>query len=104
LDVISANVIGTNAFAKTIATFIASGFYKENMIIQASQNYKFVLIVLLSALVHNLIYFFFFIKVSEQNFILFYLRYGLASTGYTTFFSTFVVLFQISSNKIKFYQ
>jgi rod shape-determining protein MreD len=100
LDVISADIIGTNALAKTIAAFIASFFYKENNTIQFTKSYKFILIVLLSAFVHNIIYYFFFINASDQSFFLFYLKYGLATTVYTTFFSTFVLLFQISSNRL----
>lgn len=101
LDVISANVIGTNALTKTIAAFVASYFYSESTPINKSTNYKFILIVFLSALIHNLIYFLFFIQIDMQNFILFYLRFALASTAFTAFAATFVVLFKMSSNKMK---
>ncbi len=100
-DVISADIVGTNALAKTIAAFITSFFYKEGNENKITKSYKFILIVLLVTFIHNIVYFFFYIKTSDQDFFLFYLKYGLASTVYTTFFSIFVFLFQIPSNRIK---
>lgn len=102
LDIISADVIGTNAFAKTLCAFAASYFYKESATKQITKKYSFILITLFAALVHNLIYCFYYIRTSEHDFILYYVRYSLASTLYTTFFSSFVLLFQITRNRIKY--
>lgn len=100
-DTISADIIGTNALSKTVVAFITGFFYKERNDYKIIQNYKFILIVLFTTIIHNLIYFFFYIKTSEQNFMLFYLKYGIASAFYTTFFAALVFLFQIPSNRIK---
>lgn len=101
LDIISADVVGTNAFSKTIAAFIVSYFYKENKINFITKGYQFILISFLATLIHNIVYFFFYIKTSEQDFLVFYLKYGLATTAYTTVFAILVVLFQMPSNRIK---
>lgn len=100
-DLVSADIIGTNALSKTVAAFVASFFYKETEKYKITKNYRFILIVALAAFVHNLIYYFFYIKTSEQNFMIFYLRYGVASAVYTTFFAALLFLFQIPSNRIK---
>jgi rod shape-determining protein MreD len=100
-DIISADVPGTNALAKTVAALIASYFYKETNTFQITRSYKFILIVLLSVFIHNIIYFFFYIKASDMNFLVFYMKYGLATTVYTTFFSTLIFLLQIPSKRIK---
>ena len=100
-DIISVDIIGTNALAKTVAAFIAGFFYKERETSKITKSNKFILITLLVTLIHNLIYFFFYIKTSDQNFMVFYLRYGLSATLYTTFCASLVFLFQIPSNHIK---
>jgi rod shape-determining protein MreD len=104
VDVIMPDVIGTNALTKTIAALMASFFYKEGKtaISKTLRSYKFILIVLLSALMHNIVYFFFYIKTSEQNFSFLYLQYGLATTIYTAFFAALMYFLQIPSNKIKY--
>lgn len=92
-DVVSADVIGTNALAKTVAGFIAGYFYRENFAFQTIGSMKFVAIVLLSAFAHNMIYTFFFIKPMQVAFIQFFLQYGLAATLYTTVAAVFPVLY-----------
>jgi rod shape-determining protein MreD len=101
VDIITIDTLGTNAFAKTIAAFVASYFYSENNNLKITKNYKFIIIVLLTTFLHNLVYFFFYIKTSEQNFFAFYLKYGFATTIYTTFFAALVFLLQIPSNRLK---
>jgi len=100
VDAISIDVLGTNALAKVIAAFIASCFYNENNN-NTTQNIKFIWIVLLSVFVHNIIYTFFYIKLTEQNFLTFYLKNGIFTTVYTTFFAIFIILFQIPYKRIK---
>jgi rod shape-determining protein MreD len=91
-DIVSMDVIGTNAFAKVIAGFSAGFFYKENTVNKLLGTYSFIGVVFLSAFMHNLVYFFFYIKPTEISLLTFFLRYGLASTFYTTAFSVIVVL------------
>jgi rod shape-determining protein MreD len=99
-DIFSLDVIGTNALAQTVAAFISGWFYKvgkENLILG---NFRFILIVFLGAFVHNIIYFFLYLKVSELNFINFFLKYGIATSFYTTVFSVIVVLLKIPRREI----
>jgi len=100
-DIIFVDIIGTNALAKTATAFTSSFFYKEGNEHKITKNYKFILVVLLATFIHNLIYYFFYIRTSEQNFIVFYLKYGIASTLYTAFFASLLFLIQIPSNRIK---
>lgn len=94
-DFISFDVIGTNALSKTVAAFVAGWFYvrdKEDII---TGSYKFPLITLLAAFLHNIIYYFFYIQPSELEFRSFFLQYGIASTFYTAVFSLFVMFFKL---------
>ncbi len=94
-DFISFDVIGTNALSKTVAGFVAGWFYlrdKEDII---TGSYKFPLITLLAAFMHNIIYYFFYIQVSELDFWNFFIKYGIASSFYTTIFSLFVMFFKL---------
>lgn len=97
-DIISADVPGTNALAKIVAALVASYFYKERNTAQITENYKFLWVIFLSVLAHNIIYFLFYIKVDD---VLFYMKYGFATTIYTTFFGL-IFLLKIPSKSIKF--
>ena len=103
LDFVSGDIMGINALTKTIIAFIAGKFHKKDAIKQIINEYKFIFVVLICSITHNLIYFLFSINISEQSFILYYLRYSLASTLYTTFISTFSYIFQLSRNRIRYY-
>lgn len=94
-DLISLDVIGTNALAKTIVAFSAGWFYEAGKEDVLPGSYKFPLLVLLSAFLHNLVYYFFYIKASDLNFLNFFLRYGLAASFYTSVFSLFVMFFKL---------
>ncbi|MES2764834.1 MAG: rod shape-determining protein MreD [Bacteroidota bacterium] len=99
-DIISVDVLGTNALAKSIAGFIAGYFYSEDEREDKTGSYKFLLIVFLCALIHNLIYFFFYIRLTEMGFLEFFLKYGVASTLYTTVAAVFPML--IASRKKRY--
>ena len=68
LDIVSFDVVGTNALAKTVAAFIAGLFYYEGKTNKIIGSFNFLGIVFLSTLAHNLVYFFFYIKPSELFF------------------------------------
>lgn len=91
-DILTLDVIGTNALSKTIVAFISGFFYKEDFFKPTISNIKFFWIVLLSCFVHNLIYYFFYIRQSELNFFVFFFKYGIASTLYTSLFAFFIIL------------
>jgi hypothetical protein len=48
---------------------------------------RFPIIVALCALLHNLIYYFFYLRLTEIDFVQFFLRYGAATALYTTVLS-----------------
>lgn len=91
-DIVSFDLIGTNALAKTFVGFTAGYFYKEGFYKATVSNIKFIFIVFLCSLINNFIYYLIFIKPMELNFLTFFLRYGLAMAFYTTIFSIFVLL------------
>jgi len=92
-DILSSGIIGTNALAKMIGAFVAGYFYVEGRPIQeAVGTFRFLGIVALSALIHNLIFYFFFTQPSDLNFVTFFLRSGIASALYTTVLAALVML------------
>ena len=93
LDVVSKDVLGTNAMSKTIAGFVAGYFYKEGFAREVIGNYRFVAIVAVSTFVHNLLYFFFYVKPMEVSFIGFFTKFGVATTLYTTVVAVFPMLY-----------
>ncbi len=99
-DLVSANNLATNALAKTIAAYIAGFFFKPTSVKQNLQTFRFVLIVLLSSFVHNIIYYFFYIKSSPLDFWSFFLKFGVAASFYTAVISVFPVLVRIPGRQI----
>ena len=89
-DIVSGDVMGINAFTKITAAFIAGFFYKENKIEQIIKSYNFLILVFFSSFIHNIIYFIFYIKGTNISFFNFFLKYGLATSFYTTVISGFV--------------
>lgn len=94
-DIVSADVIGTNALSKTIAAFIAGSFFKEGQTARTIGSLKFLTIVFVCSIFHNLVYFFFYIKLSELSYFSFFFKYGLAISFYTTVFAIFAMLTKI---------
>ena len=92
-DVVSTDVIGTNALAKTFAGFIAGYFYRHGFIKEIIGSARFLMIVTLAGFVHNLIYNFFFLRPMQVSFIMFFVQYGVASTLYTTVAAVFPMLY-----------
>lgn len=92
-DLISSDIIGTNALAKMLAGFIAGYFFDEKLEIQeAVGGFRFLGVVALSALVHNIIYYFFYVQPTDLSFVSFFLRNGIAASLYTAVISVLVML------------
>jgi hypothetical protein len=83
-DIASNDVLGSNALAKILAAFVAGYFYQEDKIKQILGGLPFLGVVTVSGLVHNLVYYFLYIRPSEIAFGSFFISYGLAATLYTT--------------------
>jgi len=99
-DIITISVIGTNALTKTVASFLAGTFHqagKEEILLK-SMNFLFILFI--TSAIHNVIYYFFYINVIEEELLSFLLRYGVASALYTTVLGTIPMLW-INKNTIK---
>lgn len=92
LDIVSFDLVGINAFTKTIAGFVAGSFHKEGKEMLILHGLKFLLIVFISSFIHNLIYFFFYIKLSNLTFLSFFMKYGIAFSFYTTVFAVIPML------------
>lgn len=99
-DLFSFDVLGTNSLAKVIAALIAGWFYNQNKINENIGSYRFLVIIFVSSLFHNLVYFFMYIKVSEISFLPFFGKYGLAISFYTTVFAIFPMLIRLPKNRL----
>lgn len=95
-DVMTTDVYGTNALAKTVAVFVAGRFYRDGTLDYKIGRVRFLAIVFLSSLVHNLVYFFFYVKFSEISYFDFFMKNGIAISSYTTVFAIFTMLFRIT--------
>ncbi len=99
-DFITLDVIGTNALTKTIAAFFVGYFYKEGYVSERLGSFFFVLITLVTAVIHNLIYYIFYIRLSDLNYLDFFIRYGLATSAYTGVFAIIAMLLNIPRKQI----
>lgn len=83
-DLMTGDFIGLSAMAKTVCAFVAGYFYADNKAPLTLGSYRFLIIVLISSLVHNIIYFGLFTQGSDIGFARAVLQFGLASTFYTS--------------------
>jgi len=92
-DLISSDIIGTNALSKMLAGFIAGYFFNEQLSVQDSiGSFRFLGIVAIAALAHNIVYFFFYVQPTDLSFLSFFLRSGIAASLYTTVIAALVML------------
>ncbi len=92
-DVVSEDVIGSNALAKTVAGFVAGYYWRQGFAMNTIGSYRFLFIVALSGGVHNLLYYFFYVRPMQISFGMFFLKYGVATTLYTTVAAVFPMLY-----------
>ena len=92
-DLVSSDIIGTNALSKMLAGFIAGYFFNEQLSVQDSiGSFRFLGITALAALGHNIVYYFFYVQPTDLSFISFFLRSGIAASLYTTVIAALVML------------
>jgi rod shape-determining protein MreD len=91
-DIVSGDILGTNALAKTVASFGAGYFHNVNLTRSTLTSLRFVMIVVLCSIAHNFLYFFFYIKPLETSFLAFFLQYGLGTSAYTAIFALVPIL------------
>lgn len=92
-DIIFLDVLGTNALCKTIAAYSATLFYKEGEYSQTIKKYKFPLLVLLAAFLHNVVISVIYSDEGNLDYLFHYLKYTTLSTLYTTFFALFIFIY-----------
>lgn len=88
MDLLSGQFLGLSALSKTIAGFLAGYFYHENKIDITLSNYRFLVIVAVISLVHNIVYFVLFTQGSDVGLLTAIFRFGMFSMLYTTTLSS----------------
>jgi len=101
-DIFKLDVIGTNALSLVFTAFVTGFFYREGKSEMIVRSLKFFLIVFIGALSHNLIYYILYLKISEIVFVDFFMKYGVASSLYTTVFSFFPILLSFKRRSVNF--
>jgi rod shape-determining protein MreD len=92
-DLISSDIVGTNALSKMLAGFIAGYFFDAKLSVQDSiGSFRFLGVVAIAALAHNIVYYFFYVQPTDLSFVKFFLRSGIAASLYTTVIAVLVML------------
>jgi rod shape-determining protein MreD len=86
-DIVTTNFFGLAAFSKTIAGFVLGYFFNENTVEQTLGSYRFILLVLLSSLIHNTMYFLILFQGVEGATVFTMLEMNLGLTLYTVVIS-----------------
>jgi len=92
-DIVTIKFFGLAALAKTITGFVAGYFFNENTTEQTLGSYRFVLLVGISSIVHDLVYFTIFFQGSEGSVLLSTLELTLGLTLYTCVISVLPMFF-----------
>jgi len=82
-DIVATQFLGLAAFSKTLTGFIAGYFFHENQVEQNLGTYRYVLLVMLGSVIHNLVYFLIFFQGTEGSVVLSTIQASAATTLYT---------------------
>ena len=88
-DVIAIQFFGLTALAKTLAGFVAGYFFNENITEQTLGSYRFLLIILLSSLVHNVLYYGVFLQGVQDALFTTTVEFSIATGLYTALMGLF---------------
>lgn len=94
-DIVSMNIIGVNALSKTVAAYLIGFFYKEDSFMNTIRSNKIFIILFISSLANNLIYYLVLINLLHDNFVMLYLKYSFGTTFYTMLVSLVLFFFRI---------
>ncbi|MCX7929229.1 MAG: rod shape-determining protein MreD [Chlorobi bacterium] len=84
-DLISTDVVGSNALVKMLAGYVAGFFWREGSTVSESiGSLRYVTVTLLCAFVHNAVYYLLYTRPADIPFVEFYLKNGVAAALYTT--------------------
>ena len=92
-DIITTQFFGLAALSKTIAGFIAGYFFNENTAEQTLGSYRYVLLVALCSVIHNLIYFIIFFQGSNESVLFSTIEHTIGITLYTCVISILPMFF-----------
>lgn len=87
LDILTGNFLGLSALTKTVCGFVAGYFFNEHKTRLVLGSYRFLLILLTAAFIHNVVYFLIYTQGSDLSFFQILFRYGIMTTLYTAVFS-----------------
>jgi len=93
-DFLSMNVVGVNALTKTMVAYLAGFFYQEKEFWNIIRSNKFFLICFLATLLHNIIYYFIMVELTDSIFAI-YFKFVIGSTIYTMLFTLLAFFFRI---------
>lgn len=82
-DLVTGNFIGLGALTKTICGFTAGYFYQENKTEITLGSYRFILIVLITALIDTTIFFVLFTRGTDIGLVRAIFEFGLTTSLYT---------------------
>ena len=83
-DVTTTQFFGLAALGKTVAGFAAGYFFNENKTWQTLGTYRFVLIIFLASLIHNILYYMIFFQGIETSLVAATLQYSMLTGFYTS--------------------
>lgn len=83
LDFATGNFIGLSALSKTLCGFTAGYFFNENKTQHTLSSYRFLIVVLVSSLVQNVVYFIIFTRGTEIGLLRAIWGFGIATSLYT---------------------
>ncbi|HTY37676.1 MAG TPA: rod shape-determining protein MreD [Bacteroidota bacterium] len=88
-DAVSMQFFGLSALTKTIAGFVAGYFFNDNSTEQTLGSYRFLTIVLLSSVVHNVIYYGIFLQGIQDSVVTTTIEFSVFTGLYTVFVGMF---------------
>lgn len=83
-DLSTGSFIGLSALTKTICGFLAGYFYNENKTKLILGSYRFLVILMLSSFVQNVVYFILFTRGTEIGLLAAIIQFGFTTTLYTS--------------------
>ena len=98
-DAMSFELLGVNALSKAITGFIAGSWHNEDKVYQNTRNIKFVLIVVITAIVNNLINYLLFLDIKTFTWSSYFFQSVPASAAYTAILATIPMLLLIERKR-----
>jgi rod shape-determining protein MreD len=93
IDLFSFSFVGLSALSKATGGFVSGFFNNENKLERYTQTYEFLLIVLMSSLFNNFLYFLLYFQGTSLGISVIIIRYILPTAVYTSLLSIPMVIF-----------